>query len=635
MYRKGSITVFFSLILFMVTSLLLGMVEAVRIYVVHAGMEGAVNTAVHTTFSYYLPPLFQEYGVLFLDKDSLELEQLVKESLLENLETNMGGKSQLSDVTISDIIYSTDDNGEVFARQVLEYMKYALPKDAIESLLEQCNLLKAGEGNQSFLEDIEEDSEALQDLEKELKEVEKSLEALKKVKGDPKQILAAMKKNAEKGEKKAWKKNFKTLKKVSKKLKKKSKSLRKTIEKYEKTLAKAEQEMKALKKKVEGKKSEYTAEEYKQVSEELKELENGVIAAKQDTYGVRKVEEQVKNYQMVWDALGDFIQTTSRRLSDKNQSLYYEKVKDIHNQYQQVQMETLILRLEQKEVEKEENNVIEFIQDLMEDASLSLVVEDVSKVSNSSISLNNLPSHTVDYKQKRGKLDKNKILYGQYVLTHFGNYNQKIENHVLQYEVEYILKGKKKDKDNLSAVAYELVGIRTGLNLMYLYTDAAKKASAYELAVALTGFTGMPVLIEITKHLLLGAWASGEAIVDVRDLLAGKKVEIMKTKKNWNLSLSGLWNLSKKESQNSGKKGIKYEDYLRVLLSAQKKSEQYFRTMDLIQANIQAQGNAGFQMKTCCSGFTVEAMFLADKVFSNAFLTDSLYRFSIERAYAY
>ena len=69
-----------------------------------------------------------------------------------------------------------------------------------------------------------------------------------------------------------------------------------------------------------------------------------------------------------------------------------------------------------------------------------------------------------------------------------------------------------KDKENLAAVAAELLLLRSGMNLLYLLGNAEKNAQAELLAVLLVGFTGMHGIIKVTQLLILVVWAQAEGI---------------------------------------------------------------------------------------------------------------------------
>ena len=135
----------------------------------------------------------------------------------------------------------------------------------------------------------------------------------------------------------------------------------------------------------------------------------------------------------------------------------------------------------------------------------------------------------------QGKISS--LFFCQYLLEHFGNaVDQKKEN-TLSYEMEYILEGKESDQQNLEAVVKKLLLMRSGANYLYLLTDAGKQAEVETLAVSLSTAIALPVLTGLVKQAILVAWAFGEAVMDIRALLDGKRVALIKTHDTWQLDL--------------------------------------------------------------------------------------------------
>ena len=172
-----------------------------------------------------------------------------------------------------------------------------------------------------------------------------------------------------------------------------------------------------------------------------------------------------------------------------------------------------------------------------------------------------------------------KLLFGEYVLEHFkmasdslqsgnGNYNsgdsvggdfvrgdsanEDFSNGnrgdmagagSLDYELEYILEGHASDRENMETVASKLLMVRFVPDYAYIQTDSEKKAEAEAAALTLCTVIGLPELSEGAAQGILLAWAYGEAIMDIRTLISGGKVPLVKNAEDWKLSLSGLMQL--------------------------------------------------------------------------------------------
>ena len=172
----------------------------------------------------------------------------------------------------------------------------------------------------------------------------------------------------------------------------------------------------------------------------------------------------------------------------------------------------------------------------------------------------------------------------------------------LDYQVEYIIAGKKKDSSNLLSVARRLLLLREGCNYAYCLADEVMQMQASALAWVIIGWTGMPALVEILKHGLLLGWSYAESLLDVRILFDGGKVPLMKTEATWNLGLGDLaWiNEILAGGGRGHKEGIRYKDYLRILLCMESISVQKMRGLDLAELNIRSvPGLSNFRADNC------------------------------------
>lgn len=153
------------------------------------------------------------------------------------------------------------------------------------------------------------------------------------------------------------------------------------------------------------------------------------------------------------------------------------------------------------------------------------------------------------------------------------------------YEMEYLIGGKDSEKENLGVVFWKMIAMRFLTNAACVYKDPTKEKEALLLATSILGITGLPPVVSVAKNLLLLALAYGESVIDVRNLSEGKKVPVVKTPSDWQLSFSGLATLNCKRKP--AQKGMEYKDYLILLLIMQKeKREKYFRMMDLMEQNV-------------------------------------------------
>lgn len=172
-----------------------------------------------------------------------------------------------------------------------------------------------------------------------------------------------------------------------------------------------------------------------------------------------------------------------------------------------------------------------------------------------------------------------------------------------KYEIEYLIAGKDSEKENLADVFWKMIAIRFLTNAACVYKDPAKQKEAMLLATSILGITGLPPVVSIAKNLLLLALAYGESVIDVRNLSEGKKVPVVKTPSDWQLSFSNLATLNCKRKPTN--EGMRYEDYLFLLLILQKdKRQKYFRMMDVMEQNVK-RNVVDFKLDQCDSSYKI------------------------------
>jgi hypothetical protein len=288
---------------------------------------------------------------------------------------------------------------------------------------------------------------------------------------------------------------------------------------------------------------------------------------------------------------------------------------------------------------------ITYVEQLKKRDILSIVATDVS---DRAVTLSELYSQR-EYKEE-GTMAvqddysglESKVLFAEYAIDTIGNYRTPNTNGGLAYGVEYVIGGKRSDRENLKKVVNELLLVREAVNYAYLLTDVQKQEEALAAASMLVGFTGNPLIIKAVQQGILLAWSYVESITEIRTLLSGKKIAYVKTSAEWTTSLGRIRHTveSKKESVKDGN-GMSYESALRMLLYSKKPKQMCARTIDMIEASIRTtQDNAAFCMDHCMSTFqwkftyVAEPLFLRGQVCAGSWQIDG-YTFETETAYSY
>lgn len=259
--------------------------------------------------------------------------------------------------------------------------------------------------------------------------------------------------------------------------------------------------------------------------------------------------------------------------------------------------------------------ILESLKDVFSKNQLKLVLEDVSKVSDNKSSYKDLSSMycNVANEEFSVNLDLQNLyqdfLYNKYVSLYFANYLNPNTDGILQYETEYILGKKAGDTENLKAVVSQLVSLRFVMNFSYIICDAQKKEECVTTAAALLGFTGVYGIIKLGEYLLLTAWAYGEAVNDVKILMNGGKVSLVKTPEQWKTQLEDILSNSVGKGTDGNAEGLTYGEYLQLLLFLEQKETKIFRTMDIMELNMIAQGYPHIRMYRYLYGIKCSARF--------------------------
>ena len=205
-----------------------------------------------------------------------------------------------------------------------------------------------------------------------------------------------------------------------------------------------------------------------------------------------------------------------------------------------------------------------------------------------------------------------RLLFDAYILEKCGTYREPKQTGQLQYQTEYILAGKESDVDNLKEVVGRLLMFREVSNCIYLLSDGAKVSEALALATSICSAVGAMMLVEPVKYTLLFAWAYAEAIYDVRQLLAGGSIPLVKSGATWHYSLSGMLAAESEQialqDASLTAQGLSYEEYLWLFLAVENRDKKVYRLMDIIQMDVRKNsGFDGFYLSNCVDLLIMEA----------------------------
>ena len=257
----------------------------------------------------------------------------------------------------------------------------------------------------------------------------------------------------------------------------------------------------------------------------------------------------------------------------------------------------------------ETNNPLEIIENIRSHGFLGLVLPDGGDLSEKTLDLPSLLSKR-ELNMGMGELAlssekasaTDKLLIQEYILDTLSYYTCQNRTGGLDYQAEYVLGGKSSDQENLRYVVNRLLLLREVSNIAFLYTDGQKRAELQACASALSLLLLIPEGMTLVQGVLAAGWAYIESICDVKILLSGGTVPLVKDSASWNTHLSHL----STEDFSSGSSGLDYREYLFLLLSFSSADTLTLRCMDMIEQNIRSiEGRENFAFDACLDALSI------------------------------
>ncbi|MFQ7123581.1 MAG: DUF5702 domain-containing protein [Eisenbergiella sp.] len=205
-------------------------------------------------------------------------------------------------------------------------------------------------------------------------------------------------------------------------------------------------------------------------------------------------------------------------------------------------------------------------------------------------------------KDKADGLLANGMLYA-YILQKCGYFGAEKEGGALAYQVEYILHRNTGDRENLKKTLREILLIREAANATFLF-GSGLRSQAGVTAKLIAGVLGLPEMADTIETVILFAWAYAESVKDIRILLKGDKVPVMKTEGSWNTPFSQLLTYrAHLDSYKSAEGGLSYRDYLGALLFCHGSKDAVKGLADIMESDIRlTPGNGRFRIDGLIDG---------------------------------
>ena len=132
---KGSVTIFLSLTITLILSVIFVLIESARLVSLRTYFTDVSYLSMDSLFGNYCKELWQDYGLLSINTSDVDIEDCLSQYISDNISTSTLIdvfddnynllKGNLKEITTSNHTYLTDNSGEIFAKQIQAYMKYA------------------------------------------------------------------------------------------------------------------------------------------------------------------------------------------------------------------------------------------------------------------------------------------------------------------------------------------------------------------------------------------------------------------------------------------------------------------------------------------------------------------------------
>ena len=582
MKKSGSVTIFVCLIFICISALICGLLESARTSGARLYLQTTGDSAIDSLFSRYHRALWDNYKIFALESESDEnISELMLSYMQPYIENSGMYRIQNPQIKLNKKISLSDNGGMYLEQEIIDYMSLGVfesvfdgsPDDLWKDIEDAMSMEKIttdyGLGSKEAIE-----------VEKALKRLSENIEKQEEIRSKMKSAVSAQ--------------NISEIKKLCKDLKSTLKKVPDLIKKYEKKADRMSEKIREIENKnadnisklsesnreyIDGERSKF--KEYVDKDSERR-IEISALAGLSESMisEVEELESDIESLQEMMEAEDDEEQD-------------YDIGEAWNNLGSGIDALT-VMRLNFKygiaDEEKEEK--LKQVKELISDGIFSLVIPENREVSNKSINRLSLPSNAITGGYSGRNLAQ-RLLVNEYMGTYFADFTDDIDT-PLSYELEYILNGDTSDRINLENAILKILAIREGLNYIHIISDDSKMQSAQELATVISGVLCLPQITLLIKFLIIAVWALVESAIDLRCLLSGGKVPLIKSRDDWSADLDSIFDILNNNSlreKEASSRGINYEGYLKMLLYIEEPVKRNFRMMDIMQLDISRSQN--------------------------------------------
>ena len=591
MKKSGQITVFLSMVLLCIAALLGALMESARTAGARCYLRIAADSALDSVMAGYHRGLWERYRILLREfGGEEELSEEFKRYFDGYLEAAGWYPAQTEELLVEEAVPVTADGGAHLQQEVMDYMKYGVwALDFTEA--------EAGDVLDGLREAsaVQETSRLYGTCSGKALQLERTVERINSLQQEQQELRSAGLRQLAAGDGSGFLQTGRALIKV--------------LEEVPGAVADYGEKADALQAELE--------EVYRQVEVKMQDMTPQMEAAAREEYEryqsyTARDGERRGEIEALADLAGENLALTQSVMREAEDVMDYidswegeeDEELDEDALWRPVRrhMEGFAVRIlacAHGTADKEKQSFLENIGKIAEDGLLALVLPEGTPISGEEMLGGQLPSAGGSHSS--GGLAE-RLFTGEYCGQFFRHFlDEAPENEMgMAYQMEYLVCGEMEDRENLGEAAARLLALREGLNLIHILGDAGKRAQARELAAVIVGASGLLPLVEVVAVLVMGVWALGEALADVKALFAGGKVPLIKSGEDWKLSLDQLLALGA-EGQlgaETQEKGLGYESYLKLLLFAAEPETLLYRMMDMMQDTI-GREEPGFLMEKC------------------------------------
>lgn len=616
MQLRGQVTVFISLVMMCIFALLCCLVESARTEGARWYLQMAASSAMDSLFSRYHRPLWDDYRLLFSEyPDDQAMAEDFRLYLDPYLETENWYPMAVIGTNTEALSRATDDQGIYLETEILDYMRYGIwqldfDADSVSGLWDSITEADA-------VTDIAGDyrghaTEAMR--------LERALEAISK-------SLDEQMSWREKGLSALHRYDGPAFRSAAGQLIRELKRMPGLVAAYRKQADALAGELAASRQQFAARTGELSGQMQELLDQEIRQYESYIAEDGRHRQEIEQKETKALEQIPFVESLIEEAREVERIIDEWDEDDEDDDGPDLASLWSPVRRQferfTVVpVSFAHGIADKEKEGFLKSIQDMCGSGLLHLVLPEDRELSTAALDLVDAPSQTVYSAAgaRSGSLVDH-ILVNEYCGLFFPSFRSEAGN----YEMEYLLAGQNTDRENLEQVVLRLLAVREGLNLIHILSDPIKRDEARNLALVIVGAAAITPIVFVMTFFIMCIWALGEAVMDIRSLLAGSGVVLIKTRDTWTLSLEQLLTMGSSKTVSDGGKegGLRYLSWLKILLIVEDKSRQEYRMMDMIQKNLR-QGQDNFRMKNCVYQAQIKTNIRGKHVFFSLGFVDRL-----------